>query len=129
MFPSTTIFLIVDDFSSVRDLIRNSLNELGFSKIIEAENGLEALELLKNKSAGIIISDWDMPHMTGLDLLKKCKADQNLKQIPFIILAAESNQKNIVQAAKAGVSEYILKPVRTEVLKEKLEKVFQTQGK
>jgi two-component system chemotaxis response regulator CheY len=129
MFPSNTEFLVVDDFSSVRDLVRNSLNELGYFEITEAENGLDAWQLLNSSIPDVIISDWDMPHMSGLDFLKKCKADKKLKNIPFIILAADGSQKNIQLAAKAGVSEYILKPIKIEVLKEKLDKVFLLHGK
>lgn len=124
MFPPETQFLVIDDFTSVRDLIAKSLKSIGYSEIAFAESGEQALNMLNNQSIDFIISDWGMPGMSGLDLLKKCKANQKLKNIPFIILAAESDQAKIVQAARAGVSDYIVKPVDENLLREKIEKVF-----
>lgn len=129
MFPSDTKFLIVDDFATMRKIIKKVLIELGYTNVEEAEDGKPALDALEKaygdgKPFQLVISDWNMPGMTGIDLLKACKADAKFKAIPFMLVTAESEQKNIVEAAKAGVSDYVVKPFNAATLKGKLEKVW-----
>jgi two-component system chemotaxis response regulator CheY len=129
MFPPETRFLVVDDFATMRKIIKKVLMELGYTKIEEADDGKPALALLqKNQSEGtpihFVISDWNMPGMTGIDLLKACKASADFKTMPFMLVTAESEQKNIVEAAKAGVSDYVVKPFNAQTLKAKLERIY-----
>jgi len=116
--------LIVDDFSTMRKIIRNILTQLGFKNILEADDGTTALEILKKEKVDLIISDWNMPKMSGLELLKAVRSDENLKDIPFIMVSAEAQKENILEAIKYKVNQYIVKPFTPETLKEKLEKVF-----
>lgn len=129
MFHKNTHFLVVDDYSTMRNIIKTVLRELGFNSFTEASNGKEALKVLETaategKPIEFIVSDWSMPELAGLDLLKACKQLENTKLIPFILVAAESEQKNILAAAQAGVSEYIVKPFTANTLKAKLERVW-----
>ena len=129
MFSPETKFLVVDDFATMRKIIKKVLAELGYNQIEEADDGKPALELLQKAHAagqpfGFVISDWNMPGMTGIDLLKACKEQPHLKTLPFMLVTAESEQKNIIEAAKAGVSEYIVKPFNAQTLKAKLERVY-----
>lgn len=116
--------LVVDDFATMRRIVKGVLKQLGFSDIIEAEDGSLALEELKKEKIGLIVSDWNMPNMTGLDLLKAVRGDDNLKGIPFIMVTAEGQKENVVEAVKSGVSNYIVKPFTPETFNEKLQKVF-----
>jgi two-component system chemotaxis response regulator CheY len=116
--------LVVDDFATMRRIIKNILTQLGYKNIIEADDGSTALTVLKSEKVGIIISDWNMPKMTGLDLLKAVRADANTAGIPFIMVTAEAQQDNIILAVKAKVSQYIVKPFTAEILAEKLAKIF-----
>ncbi len=116
--------LVVDDFATMRRIIKGVLKQLGFSNIIEAEDGTLALEELKKEEIGLIVSDWNMPNMSGLDLLKAVRGDENLKGTPFIMVTAEGQKENVVEAVKAGVSNYIIKPFTPETFSEKLKKVF-----
>lgn len=116
--------LIVDDYKTMLRIIRNLLKQLGFDNVDEASDGQGALEKLKSKSYGLVISDWNMEPMTGLQLLKECRADANLKDMPFIMVTAESKTENVVAAKEAGVSNYIVKPFNAETLKGKLESVL-----
>ncbi len=116
--------LVVDDFATMRRIVKGVLKQLGFKDIIEADDGTSALEELRNQEIGLIVSDWNMPKMTGLDLLKKVRSDEKLKNIPFIMVTAEGQKENVLEAVKAGVSNYIVKPFTPEILSEKLEKVF-----
>ncbi len=130
MFPKDTKFLIVDDFSTMRKIIRKTLSELGYTNIDEADDGKIALPLLKKAAAsgqpyGFIISDWSMPGMSGIDLLRACKADGQLSHLPFMLITAESEQKHILEAAKVGVSDYVVKPFNAATLKAKMERVYQ----
>jgi two-component system chemotaxis response regulator CheY len=130
MFPSDTKFLVVDDFATMRKIIKKVLNELGYSNIEESDDGKNALPILQaavtdGKPFGFVISDWNMPGMAGIDLLKACKADANLKHMPFMLVTAESEQKHILEAAKAGVSDYVVKPFNAATLKAKMERVYQ----
>jgi two-component system chemotaxis response regulator CheY len=116
--------LVVDDFATMRRIVKGVLKQLGFSDIIEAENGSSALDELKKEKVGLIVSDWNMPKMTGLDLLKAVREDDRLKSIPFIMVTAEGQKENVLEAVKAGVSNYIVKPFTPETFNDKLQKVF-----
>ncbi len=116
--------LVVDDFATMRRIVKNILTQLGYKNIIEADDGASAVEMLKNEKVGMIISDWNMPKMTGLELLKHVRADANLAATPFIMVTAEAQQDNIILAVKAKVSQYIVKPFTAETLGEKIDKVF-----
>ncbi|MFZ7112620.1 MAG: chemotaxis response regulator CheY [Desulfatiglandales bacterium] len=116
--------LVVDDFATMRRIVKGVLKQLGFSDIIEAEDGSLALEELMREKVGLIVSDWNMPNMTGLDLLKAVRGNDALKGIPFIMVTAEGQKENVVEAVKSGVSNYIVKPFTPETFNEKLQKVF-----
>jgi len=116
--------LVVDDFATMRRIVKGVLKQLGFSEILEAEDGDVALKELKKERVGLIVSDWNMPNMTGLDLLKAVKEDNQLKDIPFLMVTAEGQKENVVQAVQAGVSNYIVKPFTPETFSAKLEKIF-----
>ena len=116
--------LVVDDFATMRRILKGNLRKLGFSNILEAEDGCIALEELKKNKVDLIISDWNMPNMTGLELLKAVRGDESLKQIPFVMVTAEGQKDSVMEAAKAGVSNYIVKPFTPEIFEEKLKKVL-----
>ncbi|MBU0484011.1 MAG: chemotaxis response regulator CheY [Proteobacteria bacterium] len=116
--------LIVDDFATMRRIVKNILTQLGYKNIIEADDGTTALELLKHEKVDMIISDWNMPKMTGLELLKAVRADAAMKDLPFIMVTAEAQQDNIILAVKAKVSQYVVKPFTADTLGEKIDKVF-----
>jgi len=116
--------LVVDDFATMRRIVKGVLKQLGFSDIIEADDGANALKELKKEKVGLIVSDWNMPNMTGLDLLKAVRGDGDLKSIPFLMVTAEGQKENVVQAVQAGVNNYIVKPFTPETFKDKLEKIF-----
>lgn len=133
MYPPTTKFLVVDDFATMRKIIKKVLVELGYTNVEEADDGNKALPMLQQAAAAgstydFVISDWNMPGMTGIELLKACKNDPVLKNLPFMLVTAESEQKNIVEAAKAGVSDYVVKPFNAATLKGKLEKIYAKQN-
>lgn len=123
MFGQNMKILVVDDFPTMRRIVRNLLKELSYVNIYEAEDGAEAIAKLKNDKFDFIISDWNMPNMTGIDLLKAVRADANLKDIPFLMVTAEAAQDNVVQAVQAGVNNYIVKPFTAATLKEKIDKI------
>lgn len=116
--------LIVDDYKTMLRIIRNLLKQLEFDNVEEATDGQEALQKLRAGNFGLVISDWNMAPMTGLDLLKEVRADARLKATPFIMITAESKTENVVAAKQAGVSNYIVKPFNAETLREKIEKVL-----
>ena len=116
--------LTVDDFSTMRRIIRNMLRQLGYNNVIEAEDGAEALSLLQREKVDFVISDWNMPNMSGLDLLKAIRADDNLKPLPVLLVTAEALKENVVEALKAGVNNYVIKPFTAETLKEKIDAIF-----
>jgi two-component system chemotaxis response regulator CheY len=116
--------LVVDDFATMRRILRNILKQIGFTNISEADDGKTALKELKKKKFDLILCDWNMPEMSGIDLLKEIKSDDELKSIPFVMVTAEAQKDNIVEAVKAGVSNYIVKPFTAETVSEKLKKVF-----
>jgi two-component system, chemotaxis family, chemotaxis protein CheY len=115
--------LVVDDFATMRKVIRNLLKQGGFENVAEAEDGVAALKVLKSQPVDFVISDWNMPNMSGLELLKAVRADEELKEMPFLMVTAEALKDNVVAAVKAGVSNYIVKPFTAEVLNEKIEKI------
>jgi two-component system chemotaxis response regulator CheY len=116
----TLAVLVVDDYATMRRIIRNLLQQLGFTDVDEAADGEQALAKLRDKDFDLVISDWNMEPMTGLDLLKAVRADARLKALPFIMVTAESKTENVVAAKQAGVSNYIVKPFNAEILKQKL---------
>jgi len=117
--------LIVDDFATMRKVIRNLLKQVGYENIMEADNGEAGFAVLKSHKIDFIISDWNMPVMTGLELLKAVRADADLAKTPFLMVTAEALKENVVAAVKAGVSNYIVKPFTAEVLNEKIEKIIE----
>jgi two-component system, chemotaxis family, chemotaxis protein CheY len=116
--------LIVDDFSTMRRILKSCLRQLGFENVTEAEDGQVALSKLQASEFKLVISDWNMPNMMGIDLLKAVRADEKLKVLPFLMVTAEAQKENILEAAKAGVSNYIIKPFTADSLQQKLEAIF-----
>lgn len=117
--------LVVDDFSTMRRIIRNLLRDLGFTNTHEADDGTTALPLLKGGGFDFLITDWNMPGMQGIDLLRAVRADPNLSDLPVLLVTAEARRDQIVIAAEAGVNGYIVKPFTAQTLKEKIEKIFE----
>ena len=116
--------LIVDDFATMRRILRNILKQIGFTDIAEADDGNTALKELQKGKFDLVLCDWNMPEMPGIELLKTLKADEQLKDIPFVMVTAEAQKENIIEAVKTGVSSYIVKPFTAETVNEKLKKVF-----
>lgn len=116
--------LIVDDFSTMRRIIKNLLRDLGFTNTQEADDGLTALPMLKGGDFDFLVTDWNMPGMTGIDLLKEVRADEKLANLPTLMVTAEAKKDQIVEAAQAGVNGYVVKPFTAQALKEKIEKIF-----
>jgi two-component system chemotaxis response regulator CheY len=129
MAQSTLKFLVVDDFATMRRIIRNLLKELGFSNVDEAEDGVNALAKLRSERFDFVVSDWNMPNMTGIDLLRNIRADEQLKGLPVLMVTAEAKKENIIAAAQAGASGYVVKPFTAATLDEKLKKIFQTMNR
>lgn len=123
MFNVGLRVLVVDDFPTMRRIVKNLLKQLGFDNIDEAEDGLMALQKLKTGGYGLVVSDWNMPNMEGIDLIRKIRQDPVLKDTPFLMVTAEAEKEKVIEAIKAGVDNYIVKPFTAEVLKEKLEKI------
>ena len=126
--PSKIKFLVVDDFSTMRRIVRNLLKELGFTNVDEAEDGAVALQKLKSLPFDFVVTDWNMPNMDGLTLLQSVRADPALKQLPVLMITAEAKKENIISAAQAGASGYIVKPFTAATLNEKLTKIFEKVG-
>lgn len=116
--------LIVDDFSTMRRIIKNLLRDLGFSNTQEADDGQTALPMLKTGDFDFLVTDWNMPGMTGIDLLRAVRADDKLSSLPVLLVTAEAKRDQIVEAAQAGVNGYVIKPFTAQALKEKIEKIF-----
>lgn len=121
--------LVIDDMSTMRKIVRNMLNKMGYSNIEEAEDGDPAWKMINEASDGgtpydFIVSDWNMPVMTGLDLLKNIRSSEKFKKLPFLMVTAEAEQANVVIAVKAGVSNFVVKPFSIQTLKEKIDKIF-----
>lgn len=117
-------FLVVDDFSTMRRIIKNLLHDLGYANVTEADDGNTALPLLKEGKFDFLITDWNMPGMPGLELLKQVRADARLSKMPVLMLTAEAKREQIVEAAQAGVSGYVIKPFTAVTLKEKIDKIL-----
>jgi len=122
-------FLVVDDFSTMRRIVRNLLKELGFTNVDEAEDGVVALQKLHGGNFEFVVSDWNMPNMTGIELLRNIRADAQLKSLPVLMVTAEAKKENIIEAAQAGASGYVVKPFTAATLEEKLNKIFEKMGK
>jgi len=122
-------FLVVDDFSTMRRIVRNLLKELGFTNVDEAEDGVAALQKLGSGGFDFVVTDWNMPNMDGLTLLQTIRKTPNLKDLPVLMITAEAKKENIIAAAQAGASGYIVKPFTAATLSEKLEKIFEKMGK
>jgi two-component system chemotaxis response regulator CheY len=116
--------LVVDDFATMRKIIRNILKQVGFEHIHEADDGTTALPILRDENIGLVVTDWNMPNMSGLELLQKIRGNIKTQNIPVIMVTAEGQKENIIAAVKAGVDNYIVKPFTAETLKEKLDAVF-----
>ena len=129
MYDKNTKFLVVDDFSTMRKIVKKMLNELGYTNIIESDDGKNALAIVNEEWAKkdpiqFVVSDWNMPNMTGLEFLKAIRGHTDYKLMPFMLLTAESEQSQIIDAAKSGVSEYLIKPFTAASLKSKVERVY-----
>jgi two-component system chemotaxis response regulator CheY len=120
--------LIVDDFSTMRRIIKNLLRDLGYNNTVEADDGNTALPVLQQGGIDFLITDWNMPGMPGIDLLKAVRADAKLATLPVLLVTAEAKREQIVEAAEAGVNGYVVKPFTAETLKEKIEKIFERLG-
>ncbi|MCC6916140.1 chemotaxis response regulator CheY [Nitrosomonas sp.] len=121
-------FLVVDDFSTMRRIIRNLLKDLGFNNVEEAEDGAMALKKLRDSNFDFVVSDWNMPNMDGLTMLQNVRADDALKDIPVLMVTAEAKKENIIAAAQAGANGYIVKPFTAATLDEKLNKIIQNMA-
>ena len=128
MSDPKTKFLVVDDFSTMRRIVRNLLKELGFTNIEEAEDGEIALEKLNKGDFEFVVTDWNMPNMDGLTLLKNIRSSTSLKHLPVLMITAEAKKENIIAAAKAGANGYIVKPFTAATLSEKMDKIFEKLG-
>jgi len=117
--------LVVDDFATMRKVLRNLLKQGGYENIVEAADGIAALQIIKNEKIDFIISDWNMPNMSGLDLLKTVRADKELSDTPFLMVTAETLPERVISAVKAGASSYITKPFTADVLNEKIAKIME----
>jgi two-component system chemotaxis response regulator CheY len=121
-------FLVVDDFSTMRRIVRNLLKELGYTNIDEAEDGVGALAKLRGGGFDFVVSDWNMPNMTGIDMLRAIRADDGLRHLPVLMVTAEARKENIIEAAQAGASGYVVKPFTAATLEEKINKILQKIG-
>ncbi|MDU8502880.1 chemotaxis response regulator CheY [Pseudomonas syringae pv. tagetis] len=117
--------LIVDDFSTMRRIIKNLLRDLGFTNTSEADDGLTALPMLQSGAFDFLVTDWNMPGMSGIDLLREVRKDDRLKSLPVLMVTAEAKREQIIEAAQAGVNGYVVKPFTAQALKEKIEKIFE----
>ncbi len=123
MFDSGIKILVVDDFATMRKIVKNVLQQLGYSNIEEAENGEEALKKLRSDSFDFVVSDWNMPVKDGLEMLKEIRADAKLKSTPVLMVTAEAEKSKVIEAIKAGVNNYIVKPFTAETMKQKIEQI------
>ncbi|SMP15001.1 two-component system, chemotaxis family, response regulator CheY [Desulfurobacterium pacificum] len=130
--PDTNInILVVDDMAAMRKILKTLLAQLGYKNVDEAEDGKQALEILKKNpnKYGLVITDWNMPNMTGIELVQEIRKDPELKHLPILMVTAEAKKENVLMAIKAGVNNYIVKPFTAETLKEKIEKIFSSLKK
>lgn len=121
-------FLVVDDFSTMRRIVKNLLNDLGYAHVTEADDGTTALPMLKNGDFDFLITDWNMPGMPGLELLKAVRAEPRLAKMPVLMLTAEAKREQIIEAAQAGVNGYVIKPFTAVTLKEKIDKILDARA-
>jgi two-component system chemotaxis response regulator CheY len=117
--------LVVDDFQTMRRIIKNVLKGLGFMNIMEADNGVTALEILKGEKIDFVVSDWNMPEMTGIELLKTIRASEEWKDLPFLMVTAEGNREQVINAVKNRVNNYVVKPFTPAILEEKIRNIFE----
>ncbi len=129
MFDLNIKILVVDDFSTMRRIVKNVLKQLGYTNIEEAEDGADGLTKLKGKRFDFIITDWNMPNLDGLEMLKDVRADEELKGIPVMMVTAEAEKEKVVLAIKAGVNNYIVKPFTAETLKQKMDQIYDRLNK
>ncbi len=129
MVDANMKFLVVDDFSTMRRIVRNLLKELGFANVQEAEDGVDALNRLRGEDFDFVVSDWNMPNMTGIELLRAIRSDAKLKHLPVLIVTSEAKRKNIIEAAQADASGYVVKPFTAATLDKKLKKIFEKMQK
>ncbi len=129
--PTDINVLIVDDMAAMRKILRTLLTQLGFKNIDEAEDGKQALEKLRQNpnKYGLVVTDWNMPNMTGIELVQEIRKDESLKHLPILMVTAEAKKENVIAAIKAGVNNYIVKPFTAETLKEKIEAIFKSLKK
>jgi two-component system chemotaxis response regulator CheY len=125
---SSLRFLIVDDFSTMRRMVRSVLHDLGYSNVVEADDGTTALPILRKGEIDFLVSDINMPGMPGIELLKAVRADPKLSGLPVLLVTAEAKREQIVEAARAGVNGYVIKPFTAQVLKDKIEKILASRG-
>lgn len=116
--------LVVDDFSTMRRIVKNILRQIGFTNVVEADDGTTAWDVLNKDNIEFIVSDWNMPKMTGIELLRKVRASEEFADTPFLMVTAEAQQENIIEAVQAKVSNYIVKPFTAETMKQKIDKIF-----
>jgi len=116
--------LVADDFATMRKIVRNVLKQIGFEDIVEAEDGTTALQILKNEKIGLVVTDWNMPNMSGLELLQHIRKNPATAKVPVLMVTAEGLKENVLEAVKAGVNNYVVKPFTAEVLQEKIEAIF-----
>ena len=116
--------LIVDDFSTMRRIVRNILRQIGLNNVVEADDGTTAWDVLNREKIDFIVSDWNMPKMTGIELLRKVRSSEQFADIPFLMVTAEAQQENIIEAVQAKVSNYIVKPFTADTMKQKIDKIF-----
>jgi two-component system chemotaxis response regulator CheY len=128
MFESNTKILVVDDFSTMRRIVKNILKQLGFENIEEAEDGAQAFDKVKGGGFGFVITDWNMPNVDGLTFLKNVRSDPEVKGLPVLMVTAEAEKDKVVAAIQAGVDNYIVKPFTAEVLKEKMDKIIEKRA-
>ncbi|MES1928646.1 Response regulator CheY [Salinisphaera dokdonensis CL-ES53] len=128
MADKTLNFLVVDDFATMRRIVRNLLKELGYNNVEEAEDGAQALDMLATGRFQFVVSDWNMPNLDGLEMLKRIRASESLKHLPVLMVTAEAKKENIIAAAQAGANGYVVKPFSAATLEEKLDRIFEKVG-
>ncbi|WP_029893626.1 chemotaxis response regulator CheY [Desulfohalovibrio reitneri] len=117
--------LVVDDFSTMRRIVKNILKQIGMTNVVEADDGTTAWDLLNREPVDFIVSDWNMPQMSGIELLRKVRASEEFADLPFLMVTAEAQQENIIEAVQAKVSNYIVKPFTAETMQQKIDKIFE----
>ncbi len=127
MIDSKMKILVVDDFQTMRRIVKNVLKEMGFTSIVEADNGKSALEVLKGEKIDFVVSDWIMPEMSGIELLKRIRADEGWKNLPFLMVTAGGKSEHVLEAVRNGANNYVVKPFTPAILGEKIRKIFETK--